>query len=111
MFNAEVAPGKWKTVKLKNLPKGAGVAVQIESTGSLVVVLVNSQGYTKSSRPLFASKMEKKLSFSIEIPKTDHYFLVLDNRKGAENRKITIAIQAKRPPKGTSDRIYPKSTL
>ena len=94
MLNTNVVAGKWKAVRLKNLPEGAMVAVRVESTGSLVVALVNSQGYTRSSRPLFVGQLEKSLSFSVAIPKTDHYFLVLDNRKGTENRDVTIAVQA-----------------
>jgi hypothetical protein len=101
MFNVAVPSGKWKTTKLKNLPKGATVAVRIESTGSLVVALVNSRGYTKVSRPLFAGQMEKDLSFAVEIPKTDDYFLVLDNRKGTQSRKVTITVQATGPPRMT----------
>ena len=111
MLNADVASGKYKAVKLKNLPKGAVVTVQVKSTGSLTVILIDSRGIKSKPRPLFAGLVEKQLSFSVEIPRTDNYFLVLDNRKGAGNREVAIAIQAKGPQKGAAERMDPKPAI
>jgi len=111
MLNIDVPSGKWKAAKLTNLPKGAIVAVLVESTGSLAVALVNSRRYTKVSRPLFVGQLEKKLSFTVTIPKTDHYFLVLDNRKGTETRKVTIAVQATGPSRETFNPTHPKGAI
>lgn len=99
VLNADVAAGKWKAVKIKSLPRGTIVAVRIVSSGNLAVALGNSQSYSKLSRPLFVGQLDKELSFSVEIPKTDHYFLVLDNRKGDELRNVAITVQATHPPR------------
>ena len=35
-INSKVAAGKWKAVRLKNLPEGASLGVKVIATGSLV---------------------------------------------------------------------------
>jgi len=99
MVNIEIAPGTFKSIRLKTLPKGAVVDVQIESTGSIVVAMVNTKGYVSSSRPLFMGRLDRKLSFTVTIPELDDYYLVLDNRKGTDNRSVSIAFQANAPSK------------
>src|SRR5262249_43919324 len=41
LVNVEVPAGKWKGAKLKNLPKDARVAVSVETSGSLDVILIH----------------------------------------------------------------------
>jgi hypothetical protein len=101
IFNIDVSPKKWKSVRMRDLPKDAVVAVQVESDGRLVVALVDSRGYGKpyrTSRPLFLGQVEKKLSFSVTIPEKGHYFLILDNRLGEEKRAATITVRAAKSP-------------
>jgi len=38
--NVDVPPGQWKAARLKNLPKDAMVAVQVESSGEILVALM-----------------------------------------------------------------------
>ncbi len=67
-LNVDVAPGKWKGVRLRNLPKDAVVAVKVQSIGEILVALVNSGDYLRypdSARSLFIGRVEKRLSFSI----------------------------------------------
>ncbi len=97
-LSADIPAGKTKAVRIRSLPKGATVAVRVESTGPLVVAFVDSKSLRNAPRPLFTGQVEKKLTFSVVIPETDHYFLVLDNRKGEEDRRVTIAVQAAGPP-------------
>ena len=62
MFNVDVPPGQWKGVRIKNLPRDAVVAVQIESDGNIVVGFVDAKSYKKppeSQRPLFIAQMSK----------------------------------------------------
>ena len=99
MVNVDIAPGTFKSIRLKTLPAGTVVDVQIESTGSIFIAMVNTKGYVSSSRPLFMSQLNRKLSFTVTIPELDDYYLVLDNRKGADNRSVSIAFQATAPSK------------
>lgn len=105
-FNVNVPPGKWKAVRLRNLPKDAVVAVQVESSGRVVVALMDSNTYrhfSGTSRPLFLGQVEKRLSFSVTIPETDDYFVVLNNRSGEEPRTVKITIRATRPGAGQKE--------
>ena len=101
--NLDVPPGKWKGVKLNNLPKDAAVAVQVVSNGEIVVALVNSKDYqrfSKTSRPLFVGRVEKRLSFSVSIPVKGDYFIILDNRSGQEPRAVAVTVRAARGDAG-----------
>ena len=96
-FSREVAAGKWTGVRLRNLPKGASLATQVAIDGAVTVLLLDETGYRRLpevDRPLFQGKTGDRLSFSILVPKTGDYYLVLDNRAGAEARKFTVDVKA-----------------
>jgi hypothetical protein len=97
MVNVDVQAGAYKSIRLKKMPKGAVIDVSIESNGSIFVALVNTKGFTGSSTPLFAGQIDKKISFTVTIPEIDDYYLVIDNRKGIEERKVSIALNAMGP--------------
>ncbi|MEN8191052.1 MAG: DUF4344 domain-containing metallopeptidase, partial [Thermodesulfobacteriota bacterium] len=84
--------------RLKNLPRSASIGVEITGDQPLSVVLVDQksyQSYPNLGRPaLFRGKVINRLSFSVTIPKTDHYYLILDNRIGAEQSTLQVKIQA-----------------
>lgn len=95
--NLDVPAGKWNGIKLSNLPKDAAVAVQVVSNGEIIVALVDSKDYqqfSKTSRPLFVGRVEKRLSFSVSIPVKGDYFIILDNRSGQEPRAVTVTVRA-----------------
>ena len=101
MVNVDVPAGTFKSIRLKTLPKGTLVEVRIESSGSIFVAMVNTKGYVSSSRPLFVGQIDKTISFSVTIPKLDDYYLVIDNRKGTEDRSVGIAFKATAPSTNT----------
>jgi len=93
----EVPSGKAKLVRLRHLPRGTLIGVAISASGSLVVALRSAkQIRTKSPDAVFRAALERRMSFKVEIPETDDYYLVLDNRRGAEPVKATATIQAVR---------------
>lgn len=99
MLSVEVPSGKWKAIRLRDLPKDAVVAVGVESSGEISVVLLDSPGYRRFpalQRPLFLGQVEKNLSFSVSVPAADNYFLVFDNRSGRQPRALTVAVRAAR---------------
>lgn len=98
IFNMDVPAGQWKAARLKSLPKDAVVAVQIESSGSIIVGFVDSisQGQPDTSRPLFTGRVEKRLSFSITVAEPGDHYLVLDNRTGTKSRSVSIHLHAAR---------------
>jgi hypothetical protein len=98
-MTVELPAGKFKVVRLRNLPKETVMAVRIQSTGKLFVILLNeedSKRFPKPEEPVFAGSADRRLSFTVSIPATGTYFLVLDNRRGIEAQKIKFAIRAER---------------
>jgi hypothetical protein len=105
LLNVDIPAGKWKGVRLRNLPKDAVVAVQVESSDEILVALMDSksfQHFSKTSRPLFLGQVEKKLAFTVSIPRAGDHFLVFDNRTGAQSRAVTVTIRAAR---GSADQM------
>ncbi len=102
-MTVEVPVGKYKSLRMHNLPKDAVVAVGIQTNGQLAVSVLGQQDYRKypkSDEPVFVGSVDRKLSFTVTIPKLDDYFLVFDNRLGGEAQKVKFAIHAERGKSG-----------
>ena len=98
-FTVDVPPRKWKALKVRNLPKGAVVGVQVQTSGEVTVSFVNASNYRllpRPIRPLFQGRVEKRFSFSIKIPISGNYFVVFHNSSGEEPRAITVKVRAAR---------------
>ena len=93
----EVPQGKTKTVRLRQLPRGAVVGVAISVSGKLLIALVSAaQLKSPKPEPLFRGAVDSKMSFKVVIPEASDYYLVLDNRRGAGPVKATATIRAER---------------
>ncbi len=100
ILNTEVAPAKWKAVRLKNLPQGAAVGLAVASTGTVGLIFVHRdelKRFPAAVSPLFQGSVDTKLEFSVIIPKSGDYYVIFDNRQGTETRKVKILIRAERP--------------
>lgn len=103
--NVDVAPGKWKAVRLKSLPKDAIIALEVKCDDEITVTVIGSGDYLKfpnTHRPIFVGRVQKKLSFSLTIPESGHYYVVLDNRSGLQQQAVKVTVTAAR---GKMDRI------
>ena len=97
---AEVAASTWKSIRLRGLPKGGSLAVRVESSGPVSLLLIHESQlarFPKPVRPAFAASLDRRLSFRVTLPVAGTYYVVLDNRKGAESRSIRILFEALRP--------------
>jgi hypothetical protein len=99
----EVGGGKWKAVRLRNLPKDARLAVAVQSDATLGVSLLKEQDfkrYPKPQEPLFMGSSERSLSFTVTVPETGTYYLLFDNRASSDARQVKFGIRAARaqPP-------------
>jgi len=97
LLNVDVPSGQWKAARLKNLPKDAMVAVQVESNGEISVALIHSKAFQNSPdnlRPLFAGRVERRLSFSVAVAEKGDHYILFDNRRGTEARAVTVTLQA-----------------
>jgi hypothetical protein len=100
-MTVELAGGKWKAVRLRNLPKDARLGVAVQSDATIGVSLLKEQDfklYPKPQEPVFMGSSERSLSFTATIPETGNYYLVLDNRASSETRKVKFGIRASRTP-------------
>jgi len=108
----EVPQGKAKSVRLRHLPRGTLVGVAVSASGRLAIALVSAT-QLKSPKPelLFRGALERRMSFEVVIPETSDYYLVLDNRRGAEPVTATATIQAvqgEKPPPAQPSPAAPK---
>jgi hypothetical protein len=108
----EVPPGKLKSVRLRHMPRDTLLAVSVSASGRLSIALV-SKAQLKSGHAvaLFRGTLDEKLSFSLLIPESDDYYLVLDNRRGTETVRDTATVQAKGARKAPSPPGAPKGRL
>ena len=100
LLNTEVAPAKWKAVRLKNLPKGAAVGLSVATSGTVDLIFVHQdelKRFPAAVNPLFQGTVERKLEFSVVIPASGDYFVIFDNRRGTQAHKVKILIRAERP--------------
>lgn len=111
LVNVDVPPGKWKAIRFRNLPQKAYVALEIKSDGEIAVLLVDSADYQRipnPHRPLFMGIVKDKLSLSVSIPKSGHYYVVFDNHSGRQQRAISMTAGAAR---GQTDSIDAANTI
>lgn len=99
-FNSVVKPFKWVGMRLKNVNKGTLLNIDMSIDGPSDILLKNSKDYLNlsQSKPetysLFKASTSDNLEFSIIIPETDNYYLIIDNRKWSEQRSFFINIRA-----------------
>jgi hypothetical protein len=102
-LSAEVPPEKWRALRLKGLTQGASLRVRVETSGPIRVVLAReseAERFPKGLKATFAGNVERRMSFSVRIPATGTYYVILDNRKGDALREVRIFVQtqpARRP--------------
>jgi len=102
LLSAEVPAAKWKAVRLKNLPKDAAISIRVETSGPIDVIFVHRdelKRFPAAVNPEFQGSADRKLSFSVAVPKSGDYFVILDNRQHAQARQVRILIRAERGKK------------
>lgn len=94
-----IPPKKWKATRLLNLPKNAFVEVSVKGNAPLTVLLLGEESYRNLpsvKRPLFRGEAMNNLAFSLSVPATGHYYVVLFNRSGARAVSAELIIRAAR---------------
>ncbi|HZP92260.1 MAG TPA: hypothetical protein VFB20_05180 [Burkholderiales bacterium] len=86
-------------MRLKNLPKGTSVALQIVASGAIRVIVVDSTELKRfpNTRPLFEATVDSRLGFSVVIPRSDDYYVVFDNRAATDARQVRMRVRAEAP--------------
>lgn len=112
-MSVDLPGGKHKAVRLRNLPKGAIMAVAVQTSGPITISLLSERDYRRFPKvedPVFLGTVERKLSFTVSIPAAGNFYLVLDNRRAEDARKVKFLIRAQRgqAPEGTQPGADPK---
>jgi hypothetical protein len=98
-LTVDVPAKRWKGVRLKNLPKGTSVALQIQSSGKLRVIMVDSKELRRfpATRAIFEGIADTRLGFSVVIPRSADYYVVFDNRPSDQALTVQMKVQAQAP--------------
>ncbi|MDX1431794.1 MAG: hypothetical protein R3286_05030 [Gammaproteobacteria bacterium] len=100
--SGEVDAARWKGIRLKRLPRGASLGVELEVDGTVELLLLEERAFRRfpeHQSPAFSSRVVERMGVSMKIPASGDYYLILDNRAGDDKRAFTITISAA-PPGG-----------
>jgi len=98
-LNAQVPAHKTTNLRLLDLPKGASVAIRVESSGPIRVIFLHQNELQRlpKVRPAFVGSAERRLTFRVQVPAAGNWYVILDNRKGGEARDVRVLIEALGP--------------
>ena len=102
-FTVTVPPKEYKALRVKRLPQDAYVGVEVESTHEVTIAFVDTQDYLnlpRPQKPLMLSKVDRRLTFSVTIPESGDYFVVLVNRNEHATADVKLKVQAARSSVG-----------
>lgn len=98
-LSVEIPAGQFKTLRLRNAPAQAQVALAVKSSARIVVSVLNeadARTYPQTQEPLLTAPVEQAMSFSVTLPATGNYYVVFDNTRGTEAAKVQMALRAAR---------------
>lgn len=111
---AEVPAGATRSMRLRNVPKDAQVAVVLQATGRLSVALLDAEDfkrYPAPKLPVFTATFDKRVTFSANVPAAGDYYIVVDNRHGDKPESVKIGLRARREASAPPAAGTPPETL
>lgn len=111
-FTLEVAAGRWKSAHFQGLPRRGSLTLDIKSDGQISILLFDSEGYDRfpeAEDPLFQGQTADTFGFSLKLPKSGDYYLVIDNRAGTAARRVKIFVEAAAPGSARRDETAPEA--
>ncbi len=98
-FKLTVEAGKWTGAALCGLAEGGSLAVQITTTGPVLVRLVAKDPHSspENCEELVSGEASDVYGFAITIPDSGDYYLVIDNRSGTQSQQVNIRVTASSP--------------
>lgn len=96
-MSGEVAAGEHHVTRLRNLPQGANLEVDVQTDGSLRVMVVDDDQFASlpgNVQPVFSGSGDRQIRFQLVIPASGTYYLVIDNSEASEARSFSLRVQA-----------------
>jgi hypothetical protein len=96
-FNAVIAAGKSKAVRLRDASKGTEIDVEVTSSGELTLFTMdelNFSSYPDEYNYFLKTKITGKSEVTARLPSAGNYYLVFDNRSGREEKEISVVVTA-----------------
>ena len=97
-LTSEVGAGQQHTTRLRNLPRGAELDVDMITDGDLRILVLNEDQFAKlpgQVQPLVTGTGDRRIGFQVVIPASGTYFLVVDNSGSSEARTFTLSVRAR----------------
>jgi hypothetical protein len=96
----EISAHEWNGVRLKNIPMGSKLSVELKTDGPVAIALLTAQEYARfpaAGKAVFRAEAQDELSFSVLAPESSDYYLLIDNRAGDSARSVELTIEAEAP--------------
>jgi hypothetical protein len=96
----EVIAGSWTGARLQGLPAGGSLRLNVTTSGPITILLLGEEDYRAfpgRERPLFKGSADNRIGFEAALPESGDYYVIADNRQGAEPREVTVAMVARSP--------------
>lgn len=96
-LQADVVKNTWYKVRLSNMHQGTLLDAKLEANGFFDVLILNEKdfkNFPKIQRPLVHSKKLNQHRFSVEVPRSGSYYLVITNQYGDKDKHISLSIKA-----------------
>ncbi len=97
VFRMDIPAGKWKVAKFRGLPRRGSLSLDVVSSGPVEILLFDKAAYRRFPAiedPLFRGKTTHKFGFTVVVPKSGDYYLVIDNRTGDQRRRVSVHVKA-----------------
>jgi len=97
------------------VPKGAVLEIEVKLEGQIAVALVYGDTAVSGRKvpdgvhPLFRGLAINRMAFTVTAPATGHYYVILDNREGAQPKTVELSIAAHRAAAPTKSRDEPRT--
>ncbi len=94
--HVEVPAGGWRSVRVEAIPRGTILSVEIVTDGRVGVLLLGAEDYARfppAQQPAFQGSTADRISASVRAPTRGDYYVLVDNRDGADARSVDVAIR------------------
>lgn len=101
-IETDVPAGQSRSIRIRNLPAGAQLAVRIVANARLLVAVVSARQLKEpraGEKPLFRAVVQDKLSLRVSIAEAGDYLVVLSNRGGKQAVTVQAEVRVARSPK------------